>query len=409
MNAQAKLHGLGDRWILGGLRRRAGDTSARHARAPAVTAGISLAEQARTIEGLKPPKRARPVVAVLGHNDGTEVTDFVIPYGVLRHSGLAEVIALAADARPIKLYPGFTIKPQATIAEFDARFRDGADYVVVPAMQPRDDATVVAWIASQAAKGATIVSICNGAKTLAAAGLLRERAATAHWNDIKDLRDDNPSMRWVPDRRYVVDRGVVTSTGVSSSIPVSLAVVEAIGGRARAEHTAQELGVQDWDARHDSAVFELNRAHGRTAVRNMLAFWKRETVGVRVDDGVDEIALALTIDAYSRTYRSRAVSVSSAPSVTTRRGLELIPEKKAPAHVDWLLPGVPIDRAALAMETSLIDIARRYDEATAALVALQLEFAWPRQTHPLLARLPGHIARQPIDAVRPLKTWHEKP
>lgn len=261
-------------------------------------------------------------------------------------------------------------------------------------MQPHDNPRIVAWIVSQAAKGATIIGICNGAKTLAAAGLLQGRNATAHWNDIKGLRDEQPSMRWVRDRRYVVDRGVATSTGVSASIPLPLTLVEAIGGRAHAEAVALTLGVEDWDARHDSAAFRLTRAHGRTAVRNALRFWERESVGVPVADGVDEVALALTIDAYSRTYRSRAMSVSSAPLVSSRRGLELIPEKQATAQFDRMLSSVSGGTPALALDRSLSEISHRYDEATAAFVALQLELAWPRPAMPAALKAAPKLSPQ---------------
>lgn len=136
----------------------------------------------------------------------------------------------------------------ATTADFDTRYPDGADYVIVPAMHQDDDPTVLAWIKAQAAKGAFIIGVCSGVKVVSKTGLLRDRAATGHWYDIDDLRRDNPSMRWVRDRRYVVDRGVATTTGITASMPVSLALVEAIGGEPVATALARDLGVTNWDA-----------------------------------------------------------------------------------------------------------------------------------------------------------------
>jgi hypothetical protein len=43
--------------------------------------------------------RARPVIAVVGHNEATELTDYVVPYAVLAESGVAEVMAPWAPAR----------------------------------------------------------------------------------------------------------------------------------------------------------------------------------------------------------------------------------------------------------------------------------------------------------------------
>jgi putative intracellular protease/amidase len=337
---------------------------------------IDAVEHARTIAALKPPKRARPVVAVLGENRGTETTDYVVPYAVLRQSGVAEVLALATRPGPLKLMPALAIQPQATTAEFDARHPEGADFVIVPAMHHADDDAVVDWIRAEAAKGATIVGVCSGAKILGHAGLLDGRAATAHWYDVAGLRKKYPTMRWVRDRRYVADRGVVTTTGVTASVPVSLAIVEAIGGRDLAAAVAREIGAGDWQAGHDSDAFRFERQHFWTAAGNALAFWDRETVGIPVETGVDEIALALTADAYSRTYRSRAVALATAGGpVLTRRGLQLLPDPSADG-LAMMLPPVSRTAPVRTLDGVLDGIARSYGRPTASFVALQLEYPW---------------------------------
>src|SRR5262245_49623957 len=89
----------------------------RAASVPALDPG----EQAKIIAALRPPKRSTPVVAVLGLNVGTETTDYIVPYGVLRASGVAEVAALATQPGPLHLMPALTLDPGATIADFDAR------------------------------------------------------------------------------------------------------------------------------------------------------------------------------------------------------------------------------------------------------------------------------------------------
>ena len=114
--------------------------------AVAAPAPISAEEAARTLAALKPPKRARPVVAVVGANEGSETTDYLIPYGVLKRSGVADVVSLGVGAGPVKLMPALTIVPEATIAEFDTRFPDGADYVIVPALHNAKNPRLIAWI-----------------------------------------------------------------------------------------------------------------------------------------------------------------------------------------------------------------------------------------------------------------------
>lgn len=330
-------------------------------------------EQAATIAALKPPKRGRPVVAIIGANDGTETTDFLLPYGVLKRSGAVDVVAVATKPGPIKMLPSLTIVPDMTAAEFDRRTPDGADYVIVPALHNSADSDVRAFILAQAKRGATILGICDGTLVLENAGLLAGRRATGHWFAIRNVAERNPTMRWVRDRRYVIDRGVGTTTGVSASLPLSLALVEAIAGRERALTLAAEAGAAGWNSMHDSGRFHLTRGDAWSVVSNMaVGFFARETIGIRVNEGDDLIALAFTADSYGRTYRSRAVVLGDRP-IATRQGLRVVPDAREPvdAVVDLPLGALP----AHALDRAIADIAARYGVATADFVRLQLEDA----------------------------------
>ena len=257
---------------------------------------------------MKPPKRQRPLIAIVGINDATETTDYLMPYGILRRADVADVVALATEPGPVTLFPALKVEPQATVADFDARHPEGADYVIVPAMSRDDDPAALQWIKSQAAKGAIIIGVCAGAKVVGDAGLLDGKRATTHWYYLKELRDKHPAIHYVADRRLVVDRGVATTTGITASMPMSLTLIEAIAGRDKAEAVGRDLGLTDWDARHDSAAFKFTRPFALTAIRNTLAFWNREQLGIELAPGIDEVSLALVADAWSRTYRSRAVT-----------------------------------------------------------------------------------------------------
>jgi len=341
---------------------------------------VSPAEHRQTIEALKPPKRQRPAIAILALNEGTEVSDFLSAYGVLAESGVADVTVVADRTDPIRLYPSIRVETQATTARFDASHPEGADYVVVPAMEPHNDPAIIAWIKAQHGKGAKIVSICNGSLTLAAAGLLDGRRATGHWYSIKQLQTEHPTMKWMRDRRYVVDRGVATSTGITASIPLMMALVEAIGGRAEAEKLSMRLGVANWDARHSSSAFQLTFEHRKTFVRNKLAFWRHETIGIKLDDNVDEIALGLMVDANSRTELAKVVTVGGAGGfVQSRRGLRLRPDAPAAAAGTDTVLQLQSDQPVRTLDRELARIVSRYDGPTAAFVALTMEYPWSEQ------------------------------
>lgn len=336
---------------------------------------ISSDESEATLAALKPPKRKRPLIAIVGINDMSETTDYLMPYGILARADVADVLTLATQPGPVTLYPALKVQPHATIAEFDAAHPDGADYVIVPAMSREDDALALQWIRSQAGKGAIIVGVCVGATVVANAGLLDGRQATTHWYSVSDLQKHS-AIRYVADRRLVVDRGVATTTGITASMPMALTLVEAIAGRAKAEAVAREIGLAHWDARHRSEAFRFTRRFALTAIANTLAFWNREQLGIALTAGIDEVSLALVADAWSRTYRSRAFTfAATAEAQTSRGGLRILPDKIA---ADWpanQTPPAAIDLPpARALDQTLHAIEARYGPRTADFVAMQLEY-----------------------------------
>lgn len=337
---------------------------------------IAKEEADATIAALKPPKRQRPLIAIIGINDATETTDYLMPYGILRRADVADVVTVATKPGPMSLFPVLKVEPQATIEEFDAQHPEGADYVIVPAMSRDDDPSALQWIRSQAASGAIIIGVCAGAKVVGASGLLDGKRATTHWYSVGELQGRHPAIRYVANRRLVVDHGVATTTGISASMPMSLTLIEAIAGRARAQAVGRDIGLADWDARHDSNAFQFTRPFAVTAIRNVMAFWSRERLGIELSPGVDEVSLALVADAWSRTYRSRAVTFSgTAGALATRNGIRIVPDEvTASWPAERRLPAIGDQPPAKVLDQTLSAIEARYGVPTADFVAMQLEY-----------------------------------
>jgi putative intracellular protease/amidase len=340
---------------------------------------IANEEADDTLAALKPSKRQRPLIAIIGINDATEVTDYLMPYGILRRSNVADVVSLATRPGPVQLYPALKVQPDATVAEFDAQHPDGADYVIVPAMSRDDDPAVIGWLKSQASRGASIIGVCAGAMVVGDAGLLDGKRGTTHWYYLKKLLEKHPTMRYVADRRMVADRGVTTTTGITASMPMSLTLIEAIAGRETAEAVGRDIGVTQWDARHDSDAFQFTRPFALTAIGNTVALWNREQLGIELTSGIDEVSLALVADAWSRTYRSRAVTFSPREGATeSRNGVRILPDRVA---ASWpaahLLPAIGVRPPARALDEALQGIAGRYGARTTDFVAMQLEYPRP--------------------------------
>ena len=370
--AVALLIGIGVAWIL----------SLPPTSSVAVPPAIAQDEHDAMIAALKPPKRQRPLIAIIGINDATETTDYLMPYGILKRADVADVVTLATAPGPVTLFPTLKVEPHATIAEFDAQHPDGADYVIVPAMTREDDPAALQWIRNQAARKAIIVGVCVGAKVVGDAGLLHGKRATTHWYSVKELRGKHPTMRYIEDRRIVVDDGVATTTGITASMPMSLTLIEAIAGRDKARAVGREIGLADWDERHESDAFKFTRPFALTAIGNTAAFWTHERLGIELREGVDEVSLALVTDAWSRTYRSRAVTfASTAGARQSRNGIRIQPDEVA---TNWpaarRLPEIEDRKPAEALDSALGGIAARYGTRTTDFVAMQLEYPKHRAT-----------------------------
>ena len=344
--------------------------------AAALAEPVPASEAAAMIEGLRPPVGERPVVAIIGINDATETTDYLVPTGILRRADVADVVMVATEPGPVQLYPALKVEPDATVAEFDAAHSDGADYVIVPAMSRDDDPVVLDWLQQQSAKGAIVIGVCAGAKVVGAAGLLDGKRATTHWYYLKDLLKRSPTIDYAANRRFVMDGNVVTTTGITASMPMMVTLIEAIAGRAKAEMVARTLGLEGWDAQHASAAFQLTRPFATTVLANTLAFWNRDEFGIALQPGMDEATLALVADAWSRTYRSRAVTFTQAQfPIVTANGIRILPDRNAPDWPDDRVVSVfPGERPAVALDKVLQAISERYGNATTNVVAMQLEY-----------------------------------
>lgn len=337
---------------------------------------IDAAEHAAVLAELRPPKRQRPVIAVIGINNATETTDYLVPAGILRRADVADVFTVATGPGPVKLYPALTVEPDLTTAGFDKAYPAGADYVVVPAMEPDNDPAVLQWIRQQQASGAIIVGVCVGAVVVSEAGLLDGRRATTHWYELNGMLTRHPQIEYVADRRFVVDDGIVTTTGITASIPTMLTLIEAIAGRERALTVAADVGVASWDARHDSGAFRMIRPFALTVVANSVALWNHEELAIALEPGMDEVALGLVADLWSRTYRSKTFSFSpSGGPVLTANGISILPDREAAAVPgDRVIRFDPDEPATAVLNRHLNEVGARYGADTRQVVALQLEY-----------------------------------
>ena len=98
---------------------------------------------------------------------------------------------------------------------------------------------VVAALRAAIANGTRIASICTGALTLAATGLLDGKRATTHWLAADLFRAAFPAVQLDPDVLYVDEGQVLTSAGASAGIDLCLHMVQRDYGAAVAADAAR--------------------------------------------------------------------------------------------------------------------------------------------------------------------------
>lgn len=167
---------------------------------------------------------------------------------------LAAPCAIFGRARRPDGSPAYEVRVCAAAPEVDAGVfalrapwglaaLDAADTVVVPGTA--DPATapppvVLHALRRAAERGARIASICTGAFTLAAAGLLDGRRATTHWRAAEELARRFPAVTVDPDVLFVDEGPVLTSAGAAAGLDLCLHLIHQDHGAAVAADSARD-------------------------------------------------------------------------------------------------------------------------------------------------------------------------
>ncbi|MCZ2498091.1 DJ-1/PfpI family protein [Xylophilus sp. Kf1] len=162
--------------------------------------------------------------------------DLTGPFEVLARVPGATVDLVSATMAPVRSDRGLALLPTAT---FDTA--RPCDVLVVPGGPGTDDLLDdprwVDFTARQAATARYVLGICTGSLLLGAAGLLRGRQASCHWQ----AREFLPAFGAIrSDARLCVDGALLTSGGVTSGIDMALKAVALLLD----EDTARQIQLQ---------------------------------------------------------------------------------------------------------------------------------------------------------------------
>jgi transcriptional regulator GlxA family with amidase domain len=181
---------------------------------------------------------------------GFEVLDV---YGPLELWGnmktRVHVVTVAAQGGEIASSQG-----PRTVADYGFDDAPRLDLILVPGgvgiLRLLKDGPTLEWLRRSSATAEIVMSVCNGASLLAAAGILDGRPATTNKMMWKMATEPGPRVKWVRKARWVDDGKVVTSSGVSAGMDMSLAVVARLYGADMSELLAR---IAEYEPHADSA------------------------------------------------------------------------------------------------------------------------------------------------------------
>lgn len=216
-------------------------------------------------------------------------------------SGAAGYRVLVAGTEPV-----VTAGPVSIATNYTLDAVAAADTVVIPG---RNDITVGSEPAVIEAlrhafdRGARITSICTGAFTVAATGLLDGRRATTHWRAADAFRAGFPRVALDPDVLYVDEGRLLTSAGASAGLDLCLHMVALDHGAAVAAHAAR-LAVAPLHRGGGQAQFIVrNQPPRQSALEDLLAWIERQA---HRDLTLDDIAVHAAVSVRTLNRRFKA-------------------------------------------------------------------------------------------------------
>jgi transcriptional regulator GlxA family with amidase domain len=179
--------------------------------------------------------RDRPLRAAFLAVDGVYDSELMAPYDVLQHTVFhthpgIETFVVSPDGRPVRTFEGITIVPGYGFDDAPA-----IDILIVPSAEHSmdtdlDDARLIDWVRDVGGRARFVISACDGAFVLAAAGLLDGREATTFPSDQEAFAARFPSVLVRREPSFVHDGAAITSHGGARSYDPAMYLVDHLYG-----------------------------------------------------------------------------------------------------------------------------------------------------------------------------------
>jgi transcriptional regulator GlxA family with amidase domain len=216
---------------------------------------------------------------------------------------LYDVITVAPTAEPVQTPLGFSFMPSCAMTELPLP----VDTLLVSGGGGPESGTqpaILDWLRQAAPTARRFGSICTGAFSLGAAGLLDGKRVTTHWAFGAELARRHPTTEVEIDPIFIREGRFFSSAGITAGIDLALSLVEEDHGRDFALQIARYL------------VLYLKRAGGQTqfSVRLQAQFsevpaiervqhWCEENVNHDLPAGVLSQIAGMSERSFTRKFR----------------------------------------------------------------------------------------------------------
>ncbi len=176
--------------------------------------------------------------------DGITYLDFIGIYDpISRLKSMNYISDLTWDicANKPQIVDSFGLK---TVCDKTLNDLSGYDMIVVPGgfgtRTLLSDEVYISWL--KTAKQVPLkLSVCTGSLLLGAAGFLKSKQATTHFDEYETLK---PYCQKVLKRRIVEDEGVITAGAVATSLDLGLYLCEKLVGNTAKETIRKRMGLR---------------------------------------------------------------------------------------------------------------------------------------------------------------------
>ena len=198
-----------------------------------------------------PARSAEPMSVGFLVLEGVYNSELIAPFDIFHHTVFhtrpgMRVFTVGRESGLVRTFEGLRIGVDYALEDAPKM-----DVLVVPSAEHNmgsdlEDERLIAWIRTRGQEARYVLSVCDGAFPLAAAGLLDGRRCTTFPGDIAAFREHFPKATVIEGVSFVADGPMITGVGGARSYDPALYLVEHLYGPKIARGVGRGMALR-WD------------------------------------------------------------------------------------------------------------------------------------------------------------------